>query len=362
MLGPPRRHPRTETTSTVIDCDKDLRIYHDEHVTLGRSDQDEMRRRRNDGRTRWKNGLERAGHPQPYDQSSQGSYAMRTMHQDPSNDYDIDDGIYFRRADLVDGAGNPLSPKAARRRIADPLADGRLATPAEVKTNCVRQDYPAGYHIDVPVYRDAPDADEADYELAAGSSWEPSDARAVTRWYENERGRAESRRVGGGAQLSRLIRATKKFARSRGSWKSKTTSGICISRLLVGEVGVAHERLDVALRESWQALETRLAGSTEIVHPVYTDRFLARDADAEVEFFRTKLAWALAVLAVLDDPACSRARARKAWDEVFDTTFFSDRPDPDGDADDGSPSKRAAFVVTSSDVARRRQEERFGQG
>ncbi|MBN6359262.1 hypothetical protein JZM13_28825, partial [Escherichia coli] len=61
---------------------------------------------------------------------------------------------------------------------------------AVVKTNCVRQLYPDGYHIDIPVYRSFITKDfwgneTTEYELASGDEWTKSDARKVTRWYNN---------------------------------------------------------------------------------------------------------------------------------------------------------------------------------
>ena len=157
-------------------CNKEMNNFHSEKVTLKKSDQTEMRERRNNGRTRLENGLERNGHVKPIDMQSQGSYAMHTMHQDDANDYDIDDGVYFNESDLVDGGGNRLDPYHARLRIATALEDKRLSEDATVKTNCVRQNYPQGYHIDIPVYRVVTSTNEHGetnrfFELASGNDW-----------------------------------------------------------------------------------------------------------------------------------------------------------------------------------------------
>lgn len=54
----------------------------------------------------------------------------------------------------------------------------------------MRQKYPEGYHIDIPVYRivrskDASGNEVVEYELASGDNWVKSDARKVTRWYND---------------------------------------------------------------------------------------------------------------------------------------------------------------------------------
>ncbi|MEI2768750.1 MAG: hypothetical protein V9E86_09775 [Nitrosomonas sp.] len=83
-------------------------------MTLQRTEQDEMRERRDNGRIRLRNGLTNAGHPSPKESSSQGSYAMRTMVQDDQCDYDIDDGVYFEKDDLKSDDGTYLTAKEAR--------------------------------------------------------------------------------------------------------------------------------------------------------------------------------------------------------------------------------------------------------
>ena len=321
-----------------LNCNAEMTAYHRDEVTLSRNQQQDMRVRRNAGRTRLKNGLDTAGKPQPLEIQSQGSYQMRTMVQDPENDYDIDDGAYFLHDDLKDDDGLHLSPLAARQRVCDALKwDGRFTQEAEVKNNCVRQAYAAGYHIDVPVYRvvmveDWQGNDTEKYELASGDEWAISDARAVTRWFNNKvkelngndselsEGQAD------GSQLRRVTKLTKKFAR-RADWKAKTTSGITITKLVVDHFVASAGRDDASLRETWKKISATLNWSTLVAHPV-VDKNLAEIGDEQVTHFRTCLDEALDTLAMLDGDNCTCAQAREAWDDVFETTFFSDQPDP----------------------------------
>ena len=166
---------------------------------------------------------------------------MRTMVQDDQCDYDIDDGVYFEIDDLTDSDGSHLGASDARTRIRKALKDDRLAFDAVVKTNCVRQKYPDGYHIDIPVYRvirltDIYRNEVVEYELASDEDWVESDARAVTKWYNDAIG--EELKSGGSdySQTRRVTRLTKKMARSRIAWKKQTTSGICISKLVVDNI------------------------------------------------------------------------------------------------------------------------------
>src|SRR5258705_5536524 len=89
-------------TMPYVNCHKEVKSFHANEVTLPNEDQGEMRDRRDAGRDRLKGGLTKVGHEQPSDIQAQGSYAMRTMIQDDECDYDIDDGVYFEKADLRD--------------------------------------------------------------------------------------------------------------------------------------------------------------------------------------------------------------------------------------------------------------------
>jgi len=336
-----------------IDCHSEMNGFHRDRVALSKKQQDEMRTRRDAGRTRLSSGLDLNAHPQPRDVQSQGSYQMRTMVQDDDNDYDIDDGVYFKHEDLKDVDGTSLTPVAARQRVCDALKwDGRLKKDATVRRNCVRQAYPEGYHIDVPVYRivsaknGAGDLVET-FELASGEEWVTSDARAVTRWYNDKVGELNSGEADG-SQLRRITRLTKKFAR-RKPWKQKTTSGICITKLVVDHFVAVNARDDRSLRETWKAIKHKLDISLAIDHPVLDNTKLAEVGDEAVGFFRDRLGEALGTLENLETDKCSRSDAREAWDEVFDTTYFTDQPDDTG----ATKSEGPAIIVTSTETARR---------
>lgn len=336
-----------------IDCNIEMRNFHMDNVTLGAIQRKQMRANRNAGRKRLENGLNEAGHPQPRELHSQGSYQMRTMVQDDKNDYDIDDGAYFVFDDLKDDEGKDLTPLAARERVCDALKwDGRLKKEASVKRNCVRQEYAEGHHIDVPVYRIITTRNDDDettehFELASGDEWIESDARGVTSWYNGKVGTLNEGESDG-SQMRRVTKLTKKFAR-RQNWKSKTTSGICITKLVVDDFNVSADRDDKSLRDTWKAIDRKLQKSSEIDHPVL-DSKLASANDSAVVFFRDCLSNALKTLEALDQSDCTRKLAREAWDDVFDTDFFTKQQDDNGD---DSINKGSAMLVTSVETARR---------
>lgn len=345
----------------VFDCGKDIKSFHDDEVTLGSSEQTDMRERRNAGRRRLEIGLDDAGHPQPEFTCSQGSYAMHTMVHDDAIDYDIDDGIYFSSDDLQDESGVELTPQQAKERVCAALSrDSRFADPATVFPKCVRQVYAIGYHIDMPVYRvridnKGRDDEEEVFELAGDGTWDMSDARATTRWFKNAVSEKNGSGGDDGHQMRRVVRLTKAFARSRLDWKEKTSSGIVLSKLVVDHFVPTPNRDDEAALKTWQAIDRQLKASTAVNHPVNPSR-LAEEGNDKVVFFKAKLTGALDELAVLEED-CTRAEARSAWDSVFNTDYISKLPDP-SDSGDG---KKAIFVSTANKSTTREDGDgRFG--
>ena len=308
----------------MFDCAKDVRAYHDQDVTLPKSEQDAMRDRRNSNRTRLRNGLSNAGKPAPLEFVKQGSYAMKTMVRDPDNDYDIDDGVYFRNEDLVGDRGAEMTSLQARQMVRDAVDDGKFKRAPEVRSNCVRVFYAKGYHVDLPVYRRVVTStvfgDETHYELAASSGWKRSDARDVSDWYEDERAKSAN-----GVQLRRINRTLKKYARSRYSWRGGILGGFGIS-VLTTERFRDNDREDRALYDTMVAIRDRLNWDLQVAHPVTPGDYITSGSDdARARCFRDKLSEAIDTLQPLFKSDCTRERALKCWDKVFATTFFSER-------------------------------------
>ena len=308
-------------------CSKEMMGFHDDDVTLPQPERTEMRDRRDANRNRLKDGLEKNENTLPRECATQGSYAMKTMIQRPGKDYDIDDGAYFKRDDLVGPAGGEMSALDARKMVRDALDDGNFKTAPEVRTNCVRVYYSAGYHVDMPVYRIVAETDstqEEYYELAS-SEWKRSDARDVTQWFDDENKR-QSPDDTNGRQLRRMTRLLKYFAKSRPSWKKSILSGFGITKLVTECYRANLSREDTALYDTMAAIRNRLEYDLIVKHPVTPDATITDgDDDPKARFLRDKLSDALEWLDVLFQSDCTRKKALKVWDKVFDTSYFSDQ-------------------------------------
>ena len=329
----------------MFDCSKDVRAYHDQEVNLPVKERDAMRGRRNANRRRVGDGLENADKPAPNEFVSQGSYAMKTMVQAPDKDYDIDDGVYFHKDDLVGERGAEMSPLQARQMVRNAVDDGSFKQVPEVRSNCVRVFYQEGYHVDQPVYRRVVTPmlfgdDEVHYELASSSGWKRSDARDVSAWYEEARSESPD-----GHLLLRINRDLKKFARSRQSWRAGILSGFGISVLVV-ERFKADDREDVALYDTVVAIRDRLNWNLQIAHPVTPDDYITDGFnDARARSFRDKLSDAINWLQPLFRDDCTREKALKCWDKVFSTTFFSER------LEDEQRASAGEAIITSAGLS-----------
>jgi hypothetical protein len=313
----------------MFDCADDVLAHHDQKVTLPQADRTTMRERRDANRERLKKGLKERGKRAPREFKSQGSYAMKTMTQHPERDYDIDDGVYFDKEALVGERGAEMTALQARQMVRDALDDGKFKTPPEVRNNCVRVYYEAGYHVDVPVYRRVTTKDilgnETYHHELASTDWKRSDARDVTEWFEKENDR-QSPDKENGRQLRRIVRQIKKYARSRASWNSQTLSGFGITKLVTECFRGNATREDEALHDTMKAIRDRLKLNLVVTHPVTPGETITKGSDdARARFLRDKLTDAVNNLAPTFDADCAREKALKCWDRVYDTTFFSDR-------------------------------------
>lgn len=318
------------------DCHLQVAKYQRDQVRLSNDSRKDIFAKAKTNRKRLKDGLAANDDPTPIGQRTQGSYAMRTIIVEESGDYDIDDGVYFKKEDLVGPNGGDKTPLAAREMVCDALQDDRFSDAPEVLKNCVRVYYNEGYHIDVPIYRhvvvkDAWTGEESDHYELASSSWKRSDALAVTSWFRdfNKDNCVNASKDSDKGQFVEVVRLLKAFARSRSSWKGRISNGFVISKLVSDHWVEVADRDDKALRDVAKAIRNKLSWEQAVKHPVL-DENIVEDGNAKARFLHDKLDEKLKHLDVLDEWDCDHAKAMSAWDNFFDTDWFSQQPDPDG--------------------------------
>ena len=321
------------------DTDDQVRGFHKARVRMDADGRADILSKAKANRKRMRKGLERDDKPAPFGSRTQGSYAMRTMIQDGDGDFDIDDGVYFEKADLVGARGGDMTALDARTMVCAALQDDLFKDKPEVRKNCVRVYYGAGYHVDVPIYRRVRTTDAwtgvvtVTYELAS-TTWKASDALNVTKWFKRRNGElcGDASTNGDRGQFVRVVRLVKAFARSRSHWRGKIASGFALSRLVSDHFVERVDRDDEALRDVLCAIRDRLAWNGAVEHPTLDER-IVEAGDAKTAFLRRKLVDKLAHLDVLDDPDCSHEEAMKAWDAFFRSDYFRMEPDPEDEKD-----------------------------
>ncbi|WP_342109419.1 cyclic GMP-AMP synthase DncV-like nucleotidyltransferase [Methylobacterium sp. SI9] len=334
------------------DTNEQLRRFHGDRVWMDAMGRRDIYGKAKSNRNRLRNGLARDGKPTPVGSATQGSYAMRTMIQNDDGDYDVDDGVYFAKEDLVSPNGGVISALAARQMVCDALQDRRFSEKPEVRNNCVRIQYakPNSYHVDVPIYRrnrtkhPYTGVITDKYELAS-ADWKESDALNVTKWFKkrNEETSGDTSRDGDKGQFVRVVRLVKAFARSRPHWSGKIAGGFALSRLVSDHFVESVDRDDVALRNVLRAIQDRLAWKDWVAHPTLNENILPVGS-AKAKFLRKKLGDKLPLLDVLDAPNCTHELAMKAWDKFFLSDWFTNQPDPDDEDELDSKTTRGPTI------------------
>lgn len=333
-------------------CNEQIGKYNQSEVKMNDAGREDIFGKAKANRKRLRAGLVRDQRPIPVGSRTQGSYAMRTMIHDPTGDYDIDDGVYFKKEDLVGERGAEMSALAVRQMVCAALQDDKFAKAPEARTNCVRVYYQQGHHVDVPAYRRVQKTDPItgttsdEYELAS-ADWKASDALTVTKWFrdQNKALSSDATANGNNGQFVRIVRLTKSFARSRPNWNGKIASGFAITKLISDHFQEKTGRDDRALRDVLLAIRDRLGGNSSVQHPTLNEK-IAESGSARTLFLCDQLIEKLPYLDVLDAADCTHKQAMHAWGKFFKTDWFSGQPDPDDE--EGLEKKTKAPAVIKS--------------
>ncbi|MBC8520440.1 MAG: hypothetical protein H8D26_00390 [Methanomicrobia archaeon] len=314
----------------MFDMHETMNQFYKDYVRLNEEEKRKLAGYRDTNLKRLKFGLDKLGEENdtvyPYYQyyRNQGSYAMHTLNQHPENDYDIDIAIVFKKDDLLSSALD------SRKRIADALkkGGGNFSKEPEARTNAVTVWYKEGYHIDFAIYREY----ENEYGITnvehAGPEWTPRDPMEITNWF-NQRVKDKSPSKEYGAtvkpdQMRRIVRLLKMFTKSQYSWR--LPGGLIVSVLVDECYQPNQHRDDVSLYNTMVAIRNRLLFNTEVRNPVDSQQLLTDKMKHKkrVERLRERLNFVIPKLDVLFENDCTESKARKAWNWVFNHTFWDE--------------------------------------
>lgn len=143
----------------------------------------------------------------------QGSFPMDTTILPINNEYDVDDGVY-----IFGKSEDRPSVQTAHDWIYDAVKN-RTDQETLDKKSCIRVQYAAQYHIDLPIYYKTEKGDESEIDeeiplLAHKTNgWIESDPYKFVKWFDEQ--------ANGKPQLKRIIRYLKAWADHR-SEKNKS--------------------------------------------------------------------------------------------------------------------------------------------
>lgn len=170
----------------------------------------------------------------------QGSYKMGTTIRTKEDECDLDDGCYF--IPMPD-----VAAKTLQGWVKEAVEGTTDATPIH-KNKCIRVQYTAGYHIDLPVYRKDTDSNNEHPELAVrDKGYELSDPREVVVWFQGKKKDNDA--------LVHLVSYLK-------SWTDTVRGfmppGLAMTILASNNQKKHEGRDDIALRDTLKAIKTAL--------------------------------------------------------------------------------------------------------
>lgn len=190
----------------------------------------------------------------------QGSFSMNTtLNPLSGNEYDLDDGVYLQgySDDEID---NWPSATAVHSWIKS-ATDEQTSKESSDKNTCVRVNYAADYHIDLPIYIEK---DDIYYLAHKADGWTPSDPKEFTEWFVNNVKDNDE-------QLRRLVR----YLKSWKDYKGISLKSIEITILIADNFDFFENRDDKSLNSTISNIIETLEDDFKCIKPSspYNDLF-----------------------------------------------------------------------------------------
>lgn len=245
--------------------------------------------------------------------AGQGSYYLGTMIRTEDNTCDLDNGVYFFPKPTETGT-------TLQKWVKEATKEASSSTP-EHRKRCVRVNYAADYHIDLPVYyKEEKDNDEAHPSLAVkNEDWSESDPQEFNKWFKVEKDDK--------GQLIRIVRYLKAWGDTR---SFKMPSGITMTVLATSNISY-DDRDDICLRDTLTNIQATLKDDWTCVMPTTPgDDLLANykgDKDKVLDAIEKFIADANK--AIKGD---NQLKASKCWRKHLGDKYFPEGENKDVDA------------------------------
>lgn len=249
----------------------------------------------------------------------QGSFSMDTTVNPLNGDYDIDYGLYFNPE-----LDERPTPDTVHRWVVEAVKSYNTVDPPIDKSRCVRVQFKAGYHVDIPIY-DLVDPGEGvvePYLAIIGEGWEYSDPKLLTQWFNNRVSEKD-------AQLRRLVRYFKAWADYQSQkTQTKMPSGLILT-ILTAEEYQYDERDDVAFARTAAAILDRINDDESIPNPVDKNEDLReRITDVQFDNFRKVLDELIQNAETALEHESAEEAAKRYWRKVLGDRFPVIEDDP----------------------------------
>jgi hypothetical protein len=296
--------------SQLAQCN-DLFLKFDEKIKLKPKKKESLRTSRNALRKKIQDYFEETLKVSKPKFWGQGSYMMNTTIEPIEGEYDIDDGVYLMH--LADKKEEDWPATSTVHNWIVKAVDGHTSTPPVDKNTCVRVIYKDDYHIDLPIYIKAEDAEHP--KLAHKTKgWIDSDPKALTNWFNDE---VKNK----GDQLKRIVRYFK-------AWKDykkgddKFPSGMVFTILAANHFVEGYEEDDdSAFIAIAQEIYDQLNSSFSLKRPVFPEEELL---DGWSETAKTKFLNKLSNLIKQGQKALEKEDKKEAadiWRKIFGDRF-----------------------------------------
>ncbi|MFJ8115194.1 nucleotidyltransferase [Bacillus mycoides] len=306
------------STITMHNLNAEFTSFYEEYVRLSEGEINSLREKKRLNVDRLKEGLKEYNdeHGTDYkvvEDIEQGSVAMRTVTQHDKKEYDIDIAVVFDKSSI------PEKTKDIKAIVEDALQRkcSRFKASPVAKTNAVTVDYASGYHIDFAVYRRTPNLYGEGYLYEhGGSEWRERDPRAIKEWFKGANDASDN-------NIRKVVRLLKVFCKSNPGW---LMPGGLVQSILIAEKIQCKDRLDETFYETIKAIKERLDYDKEVYNPTLPlHSILYNEKDKQkVKNLCTRLENGLKKLEVLFDENCTSEKAKNAWKEFFNHSFWGE--------------------------------------